>query len=67
MVDMKISSSDVVAVLINPLTDGAVPIACQLQNVGNAIQIHCGGLEGWIVQIPIQDLQDIINEDDLHG
>ena len=64
---MNITTSNVVALLINPMTDGAVPIACQLQNTGNAIQIKYGGLDGWIIQIPIHELQDVINEDDLHG
>jgi len=64
---MTISEADIVGLLINPMTDGAMPIACKLRNVGNAIQIHYGGLEGWIVQIPINELRDVIDDDDLHG
>lgn len=60
-------SENIVAVLINPVTDGAMPIRCQLDNIGNAIQIKYGGLDGWIIQIPIQQLQNIIGDDDLHG
>lgn len=64
---MNLSETNVIAMLINPMTDGAVPIVCQLKNTGHAIQIHYGGLDGWIIQIPIHELQDVINDDDLHG
>ena len=64
---MNINTSHIIAMLINPMTDGAMPIACDLINTGNAIQIKYGGLEGWIIQIPIHELQDVIDDDDLHG
>lgn len=58
---------DMVAMLIDPKTDGAVPIACHLINTGSSIQISYGGLDGWIIQIPISELQNIIGNEDLHG
>lgn len=64
---MNLSNGDILALLIDPRTDGGVPIACNLKNVGGAIQLQYGGLDGWIIQIPIHDLQDVIDDDDLHG
>lgn len=60
-------SEDVVALLINPVTDGAMPIRCRIENIGNQVQIKYGGLDGWIIQIPMQSLQNVLGEDDLHG
>ena len=64
---MNLSDGEIVAMLIDPKTDGCVPIGCKLTNVGKTIQLQYGGLDGWIIQIPIHDLQDVIGDDDLHG
>lgn len=50
-----------IAILIDPRTDGAVPIRCKLKIVDDVIQIEYGGLDGWILQIPIKELRRIID------
>lgn len=53
-------------ILINVETDGAVPIQCNLRNIGSKLQLECGGIKGWRIQIPIDTIRSII-DDELHG
>lgn len=54
------------AILIDPFTDGAVPVKCDGQVKGNYIQFTLGK-DGWILQVPIQAVQNMIGSEDLHG
>ena len=58
---------DIVALIIDPRTDGGVPVKCKLKNIGSSIQLHYGGLDGVIIQLPIKALQDVLYSEDLHG
>lgn len=42
--------------MINPETDGAMPVDCQLQMTGDKMQISYGGNRGWIIQVSTNDL-----------
>lgn len=53
-------------ILINAETDGAVPIQCNLRNIGSKLQLEYGGTKGWRIQIPIDTIRSII-DDELHG
>ena len=44
------------AILVNPETDGAMPVSCELTIVGDKIQFWCNGLKGWIIQIQLEDI-----------
>lgn len=55
-----------ITLLIDPKTDGGKPLRCELTNVGNYIQLECKGNNGFIIQVPIQDMLAVINSD-LHG
>ena len=56
----------VVAILIDPKTDGGKPLRCELTNVGSHIQLECKGDNGFIIQVLVQDVLTVINND-LHG
>ena len=55
-----------VALLINPKTDGAVPLRSELNVVNNKLQIKCKGDNGFIIQLSLDDILSVINSD-LHG
>jgi len=55
-----------IALLVDPKTDGAKPLRCELQNDGGYMQLECKGDNGFIIQVPIQDILTILNSD-LHG
>lgn len=57
---------DSTIVIINPETDGAIPVKAKLKNVGDKIEIEYGGLKGIIIQLKIKDLQTLL-ADELHG
>lgn len=55
-----------IAILVDPFTDGAVPIKCNLQVSGGYVNLKLGK-EGWILQVPLTELQNVIGSEDLHG
>ena len=54
------------AIIINSETDGAIPVKCELKSVGSKIQLNCGGVNGWSIQVSIEDIEAVI-ADELHG
>lgn len=55
---------EVDALLINPETDGGMPVSCQIKVVGERMQFWCLGNRGWIIQVPINSiLNEIVKYD----
>ena len=48
-------------VIINPETDGAMPVPCVIEDMGSKIQLKIGGVRGMIVVVEKEALEVVMD------